>query len=154
MSGGTTPSRRVSSQAIDLDLSTLRQGQADANANMERFMSMNANILESMRSSQDELRRNLEERLNLFAQHVQVPVMQAVNTSTAAANLTNEMAGAYVSMRQELTNAFNTAQQANADVETARMETQHHLAEATAALAAQMSVTDCVFSILSTAKKF
>ena len=71
----------------------------------------------------------------MFAQQVQAPVTQAVNTSTTAASLTNEMAGAYVSMRQELTNAFNAAQQANADAETSRLETQRQLAQATAALA-------------------
>ena len=45
------------------------------------------------------------------------------------------MAGAYVSMRQELTDAFNAAQQANADAETSRLETQRQLAQATRALA-------------------
>jgi hypothetical protein len=142
-SGGATPTRAPVQAPLDMDLSALRQGQADANANMERFMSMNANILEYMRTSQEDLRRNLEERLNLFAQHVQVPVMQAVNTSTAAANLTNEMAGAYVTMREELTSAFNAAQQANSAAEANQLETQCEaelsrtaLAEATAALAA------------------
>ena len=123
-SGGSTPSRRLSSHAIDTVLSTLRQGQADANANMERYMAMNATMMESLRSSQVEFRRTLEEQLNMFAQQVQAPVTQAVNASTTAANLTTEMAGAYVSMRQELTNAFNAAQQANADAETSRLETQ------------------------------
>jgi hypothetical protein len=89
---------------------------------MERFISMNSNILESIRTSQEELQQNLEDRLNLFAQHVQVPVMQAVNTSTAAANFTNEMAVAYVAMREELTRAFNAAQQANSAAEANRLE--------------------------------
>jgi hypothetical protein len=143
-SGRATPNDPEAEVAHRLqELRALRQGQADANANMERFMSMNPHILESMRSSQEELRPNLEERINLFAQHVQVPVMQAVNTSTAAANLTNEMAGAYVAMREVLTRAINAAQQANSAAEANRLETQRQaelsrtaLAEATAALAA------------------
>ena len=56
------------------------------------------------------------------------------------------MAGAYVAMREELTNAFNAAQQANAAAETNRLETQRQaelsrtaLTEATAALAASTS---------------
>jgi chromosome segregation ATPase len=125
---------RATPGEIDTDLSTLQQGQADANANMEHYMAMNANMMESL-SSQVEFRRTLEEQLNMFAQHVQDPVTQAVNNSTTAANLTNERAGAYVSMRQELTNAFNAAQQANADAETSRLEMQRQLAQATAALA-------------------
>ncbi len=85
-------------------------------------------MMESLRSSQVEFRRTLEEQLNMFAQQVQAPVTQAVNTSTTATNLTTEMAGAYVLMRQELTNAFNAAQQANADAETSRFETQRQRA--------------------------
>ncbi len=98
-------------------------------------MAMNATMMDSLRSSQVEFRRTLEEQLNMFAQQVQAPVTQAVKTLTTAANLTNEMAGAYVSIRQELTNAFNAAQQANADAETSSLETQRQLAQATRALA-------------------
>jgi hypothetical protein len=50
--------------------------------------------------------------------------MQAVNTSTAAANLTNEMVGAYGAVREDLTRAFNTAHQANFAAEANRVKTQ------------------------------
>ena len=53
-SGRATPNDPEAEVAHRLqELTALRQGQAEANANMERFMSMNSHILESMRSSQD-----------------------------------------------------------------------------------------------------
>ena len=83
-SGRATPS--ASEAGFHSDMAMFRDGQIAAAATMERFMAHNAQVLAAMMASQQAFRSDLEGRLNVYSQHVQVPLTQAVNISAEAAN--------------------------------------------------------------------
>jgi hypothetical protein len=86
-------------------------------------MAQNAQVLTAMMASQESFRIDLEERLNAYSQHVQVPLTQAVNLSAEASSRTEAMSATLVNLQVELSRAYNVAQQANFAAEANRQET-------------------------------
>jgi hypothetical protein len=120
-SGRATPSALEA--VFHSDMATFRDGQISATATMERYMAQNAQVLTAMMASQESFRIDLEERLNAYSQHVQVPLTQAVNLSAEASSRTEAMSATLVNLQVELSRAYNVAQQANFAAEANRQET-------------------------------
>ena len=95
------------------ELSVLRQSQLDMVATIELMLRTNMQSMESMTASQDNIRRDLEERFRLFSQDVQAPITQAVTTSSDIAQASNAMVGAVMNLRADLARTVHEAEEAN-----------------------------------------
>jgi hypothetical protein len=104
-------------------------------AMLERNLSTNMQLMESMTTSQDEYRRDLEERFRLFSQTVQAPIIQAVTTSTEIAQATNAMVGTVLNLRADLAKIVHEAEEANRLADLQRMEAQQQALQSAQELA-------------------
>jgi hypothetical protein len=133
-------------------MQALRDNQLAANASIEHLMDFSTALSQQVRESNEMmdqqmsaqtegLRAHMDARMMTFAQHVEVPVHQAVHTSTTASNIANELSSQYAGIQENLTRAFHASIQAHQASEATRAEahqqaelTRHNLKLATAAM--------------------
>ena len=106
------------------EMADLQRSQLAMVAMMEQNLHTNLQLLASMTTSQDEYRRDLEERFRLFSQNVQAPIIQAVTTSTDTFQATSAMAGAVMNLRADLARTLYEAEEANRVAELQQTEAQ------------------------------